>query len=136
MYAFIAIPILCWLCVLLARPRRPRAGDEAGELAYVRALGRRQWLAFAAIALTVAALVAVGVLSRGVGNRETEPVSMAESRLTTPDARLPTPQAAPPYCVGPANGPPICFRVERDGTWTRMELRDGQWVPAASVMRP
>jgi hypothetical protein len=127
MLALIAVPIVCWLCILLVWPRRPRAGDEVNELAYIRALRRRQWLAFLATALTVVTLVAIVTTTR-----IDSPAESAPAPMETPAA----PQATPAYCVGPANSPPTCYRVESDGTWTRMEFRDGQWVPAAVMTKP
>lgn len=55
MLTCIAIPLTCWLCAMLAIPRKPIYGDEVAELVY-RSLGRRQQLLVdLAAAVTLAA---------------------------------------------------------------------------------
>src|SRR5436305_781925 len=49
MLALATIPVTCWLCTLIATPRRPRLGDEVAELVYSRLLGRQQLLRLFAI---------------------------------------------------------------------------------------
>lgn len=49
--------LLCWLVVLVARPRRPTASDEVQELVYARLCGRQQMLALLAFVATVLALL-------------------------------------------------------------------------------
>jgi predicted MFS family arabinose efflux permease len=53
MLALIAIPITCWLCALLAIPRRPCPHHEMQEFTYRRLVGRQQLLVGCAIAATV-----------------------------------------------------------------------------------
>jgi len=54
------IPLTCWLCALLAIPRKPLPGDEVQELVY------RRLVALAVVATLVAccsALLAVSALA-------------------------------------------------------------------------
>jgi hypothetical protein len=44
MWNLIAIPFTCWLCALVAHPRKPRLGNEVQELVYIRLVGRQQRL--------------------------------------------------------------------------------------------
>lgn len=57
MLAYVAIPITCWLCALVAIPRKPRVGNEIAELVYVRLLGRQQRLLLLAAAVTAITLL-------------------------------------------------------------------------------
>lgn len=41
MWTLIALPVTCWVCTLLATPRRPHLGNEVEELVYARLLGRQ-----------------------------------------------------------------------------------------------
>jgi hypothetical protein len=60
MHLLLLIPLTCWLCALVAIPRRPMPGDEAQELAYRRLVGRYHWLLLGAAAMTVALALALG----------------------------------------------------------------------------
>ncbi len=51
--------LLCWLIVLVARPRRPTAGDEVQGLVYARLCGRQQMLALLAFVVTALAFLFV-----------------------------------------------------------------------------
>ncbi|MDQ6748939.1 MAG: hypothetical protein M3010_12650 [Candidatus Dormibacteraeota bacterium] len=44
MATLIAVPLTCWLCVLIALPRRPLPGCEVQDLVYTWLLGRQRWL--------------------------------------------------------------------------------------------
>ncbi len=58
MLALIAIPITCWLCALLAIPRRPCPHHEMQEFAYCRLVGRQHLLvSYAVVATVVVAFV-------------------------------------------------------------------------------
>jgi hypothetical protein len=51
------VALTCWMCTLLATPRRPLAGNEVAELVYVRLLGRQQRLVLLACAATAALIL-------------------------------------------------------------------------------
>jgi hypothetical protein len=55
MHALLIVTLTCWLCTIVAIPRKPQVGDEAAELVYRRLLGRQQ-------RLTLLACVATGAL--------------------------------------------------------------------------
>ncbi len=58
MTGFVATAALtCWLCSLIAAPRKPRLGNEAAELVYARLLGRQQVLMCCATVVTAMALL-------------------------------------------------------------------------------
>ena len=61
MFAYTAIPLTCWLCALLALPRRPRPGNEIAELVYARLLGRQQRLLLLAVVVTAMTFLAIVV---------------------------------------------------------------------------
>jgi hypothetical protein len=53
----IAVPLTCWLCVLLAIPRHPLPDDEVAQLVYRRLVGRHQLLVVIAVAISLAVCV-------------------------------------------------------------------------------
>jgi len=55
MFTVATIPMICWLCALLAIPRRPLPGNEVAELTYRRLVGRHHLLVALAIAVTLLA---------------------------------------------------------------------------------
>lgn len=60
MTIYAVIPLTCWLCALLAIPRRPMPDHEEQELAYRRLVARHQiMLALAAVTTLVFVLVLV-----------------------------------------------------------------------------
>src|ERR1700730_10940044 len=67
MWTLIAVPLTCWLCVLLAFPRKPRVGNEVEGLVYARLLGRQQRLLLLALLVTALTfLIGVATLPRRV----------------------------------------------------------------------
>jgi hypothetical protein len=68
MVTFAIIPVTCWLCALIATPRKPRFAGEEQELVYLRLLGRQQRLTLLALLATALALLGLLiVVSRQVG---------------------------------------------------------------------
>jgi hypothetical protein len=59
MSPFLAVPLTCWLCVLVAIPRAPRRDDEVQQLAYRRLVGRHHLLRICAIVMTAAVAFAL-----------------------------------------------------------------------------
>jgi len=55
--AYIAIPLSCWVCALVAIPRRPQRGNEVEEFVYARLLGRSQRVALLALVVTAVAFL-------------------------------------------------------------------------------
>src|SRR5690242_12795065 len=51
--ALALIPLTCWLCALVAIPRRPLPGNEVQELVYARLLGRQQRLVLLALVVSL-----------------------------------------------------------------------------------
>src|SRR5262245_62159245 len=56
-YILIATALTCWVCTLVAAPRRPLPGNEVEELVYARLLGRQQRLLLLTLVITGIALV-------------------------------------------------------------------------------
>jgi hypothetical protein len=57
----LAVPLACWLCALVALPRRPLPGDEAQELAYRRLIGRHHLLLACAMTTTIGLALALAL---------------------------------------------------------------------------
>lgn len=116
MAMFAAIPLTCWLCVLIAMPRKPLPGNEIEELVYSRLLGRHHHLRLLALIVTLFMLLGL--------------VISLPSRV---DPTLRTRRV----CTDPPSGSPTCYRPQSDGTWAQEELeRDGTWHVVAIVSRP
>jgi hypothetical protein len=64
MVTLTAVALTCWLCALLAMPRKPRLNDEVQELVYARLLGRQQVLMLVALVATAGAVFALVALAR------------------------------------------------------------------------
>jgi hypothetical protein len=64
MVTLAAVALTCWLCALLAMPRKPLPNDEIQELVYARLLGRQQTLMLLALVATAGALFALVVVAR------------------------------------------------------------------------
>lgn len=117
MTTLVSVPLVCWLCALVARPRKPLPGNQVQELVYSRLLGRHQWLMLLAIVLTAAAfLVFVLTLSRGAD-------------LTLRAVRDPQ-----RVCLHGSASLPTCFQSQPDGTWAEETLQqDGAWLVVATM---
>jgi hypothetical protein len=55
MHLLALISLTCWLCALIATPRKPLPGDEVQELVYRRLVGRHHMLVALAAAATFVA---------------------------------------------------------------------------------
>jgi hypothetical protein len=114
------IPV-CWVCALLATPRKPRLGNEVEELVYTRLLGRQQRLVLLACVVTIMTLlVLVLALPRRID--------------PTLDAARHPPQMCQhdPYGVA-AN----CYTRQPDGTWVEKAVQnDGTWRWVGVVAAP
>jgi hypothetical protein len=56
MMTYLAVPLVCWLCALLALPRTTHIAQSVEERAYARLLGGHRRLFLVALAATVIAL--------------------------------------------------------------------------------
>jgi hypothetical protein len=114
-----AIALTCWLCVLLAIPRKPLPGNDIAELVYRRLLGCQQRLLLLALIATAIALVgAVAALPERV------------------DPNLQSLRGARASCTYPLIGGPICPVLEPGGVWAQAQGQaDGSWrvLPARTV---
>lgn len=121
MFPYAAIPLTCWLCTLLATPRKPLYGNEVAELVYTRLLGRQQVLRLLAIVAT-AAVVLMMILT-------------LPSRA---DSLSGTHQSVHVSCMRPAGASfPTCYRRQADGMWAQETLQDdGTWTLIATVPAP
>jgi hypothetical protein len=121
MSAWIATVLICWCCVLLATPRKPRVGNEVEELVYARLLGRQQRLVLLACVVTIATfLVLVLALPRSI------------------DPTLDAARHPPQVCQhDPYGRAAICYMRQPDGTWVEKAVQDdGTWRQVGVVAAP
>jgi hypothetical protein len=101
-----AISLTCWLCTLLAAPRKPRRGNEIEELVYSRLLGRQQMLRLLAFVVTAGMLFALIFAAR-------------------PDRVDPDMQRVRPVCQDFPNGNAVCNIMQQDGQLTKVVYSRG-----------
>jgi hypothetical protein len=119
-HTFIAIPLTCWVCTLVAAPRRPLPGNEVEELVYARLLGRQQRLLLLTLVITGIALVSA---------LATVPQHIDPDLHALRDARG--------TCTYPSSGGPICPVLQPGGAWTQtQEQPDGSWRDVPTVTGP
>jgi hypothetical protein len=118
LWTLVAIPVTCWLCVLLAVPRRPGLGNEVEELVYTRLLGRQQRLVLVATLATVVTLLAAVLALPRDGDG-----ALAAQR--------------PVACGVLVAGLTTCAVKDAEGSWALLERgTDGTWRRVGSVPVP
>lgn len=116
MVTLAAVALTCWLCSLIALPRKPLPNNEVQELVYGRLLGRQHFLMLLALVATVAAFLTLVTLARP-SHRDLEFAMERQS-----DAA----------CVQQPYDPSICA-IAQPGTRIVQEARsDGTWIVVAT----
>ncbi len=119
MLTIAAVPITCWLCALVAMPRRPLPGNEVQEFVYARILGRQRQLALFALIVTLGAFLVL-VLSLPPRIEPALRAARAPHRI----------------CFYPPLGFPTCYELQQGGTWMHEEMVDGSWFVVETVSSP
>jgi hypothetical protein len=122
MLALATIPLTCWVCAWLARPHKPRYGDEVQELVYGRLLGRQGRLTLLALILTAGMLLGLAITlpQRIDGTFQSVRGAHAECAAEMTDATTAR-----------------CFELEAGGIWVEKEYqRDIGWHDIAPVSAP
>lgn len=120
MYLVAAIPLTCWLCALVAMPRKPQWGNEVEELVYSRLLGRQQRLVMLAFGLTVAAIL-------------TFVLALPGRAATDPDRQ----SAVRQMCTDRPANVPTCYTRQPGGGWLVEQWHaDGSVTEEGIVPRP
>ena len=124
------VPLTCWLCTLLAIPRRPLPGNEVQELVYRRLLGRQQRLALLALVASAVAFSAFIIRMPGIASAE---IATAQ-------------EPSQVVCDNSATGQGVCWVAGRNGMWAVMrQPADGPIVvedyapgapPTSSATKP
>lgn len=123
MQALIAVTLTCWLCALIAQPRRPLHGGEVAELVYARLLGRQQRIALLASVVTLALTFAL--LVAHTPHPLSPPSDLhARDRMVSTDR-----EAILPTCDGDT-----CYELQPGGAWLVVRKQgDGTWRGMATV---
>ncbi len=131
MFAYAAIPLTCWICALLATPRKPRIGNEVEELVYSRLLGRRELLAL--LAFFVTAITLLVIVTRLPQRLDPDLNTVRQAHAACVEAR----QVASSTADGGATVLPHCLALQPGGTWVeQMERADGSWLVVATLASP
>ena len=64
MVTLAAVALTCWLCSLIALPRKPLPNNEVQELVYARLLGRQHLLMLLALVVTAGAVLMLVAVAR------------------------------------------------------------------------
>ncbi len=133
MVALATIPLTCWLCAWLARPRKPLRGNEVQELVYGRLLGRQQCLIVLALLLTGGMLLCmIGTLPQRADNT-LQAVRGAHAECVAQMGRDETDSGRDET----ASATVQCYELEAGGGWVEKEYRRGSgWRTIASVTVP
>jgi hypothetical protein len=100
MFLLAAIPLTCWVCTLVATPRRPRYGNEVEELVYSRLLGRQHLLRLLAIIVTAMTCFTFAL---------TLPSQIAPARGVF--------QVGQQHCTHAPGRSLVCYNLQADGRW-------------------
>jgi hypothetical protein len=137
MSPFVIAAFTCWVCVLIARPRKPVLGNEVEEFVYARLLGRHHLLVGFAAAVTVASgLLFALALPRQVEQHPTGTPDIAPAPAAIIPANADLERLRGDHCVHPPSRPFTCYELQAGGMWMKKELRDGQWVAIGTVVAP
>ncbi len=131
MFAYAAIPLTCWICALLAAPRKPRIGNEVEELIYSRLLGRQELLAL--LALFVTAITFLVVVTHLPQQLDPDLNTVRQAREACIEAQHAALDAAD-YGVDIRAR---CYALQPGGMWAeRVERADGSWLLVATLTGP
>ena len=112
MITLTAVALTCWLCALLATPRKPLPNNEVQELVYARLLGRQQTLMLLALVVTAGVLLALVAVARP--NR----VNLDFHAVRHPNAPCVQGTYDPGFCATPQAGTRVIREVQDDGRTT------------------
>lgn len=131
MLAYAAIPLTCWLCALLAAPRKPLPGNAMQELIYSRLLGRQEGLHVLAILVTAVALI-VAVLSLPQ-RPDTDLYTIRQARAACIEAQHAASDAADYGVIIRVR----CYALQPGGEWAEgLEKSDGSWLIVGTLPSP
>lgn len=120
MVTLTAVALTCWLCSLIALPRKPLPNNEVQELVYARLLGRQHLLMLLALVATAGALLTLIALAR-------------PSRI---DSDFSAARRLNPPCVQSAYDPTACA-TPQPGTRVIRDMQDnGKSAVVATVPVP
>ncbi len=132
MFAYAAIPLTCWLCALLAIPRKPRFGNEVEELVYSRLLGRRELLAL--LALFVTAITLLVMVTRLPQRLDPDLTTVRQAREACGAARNTAASDAADYHFDVRFR---CYVLQPGGAWAEQLMQDdGSWLLVATLAGP
>ena len=131
MFALAVAAMICWIVVLIARPRTPLPGNEVQELVYSRLLGRQQVLMLFALLVTGMALL---VFIVGLPQRmDPDLRAVRRTQAACLDARHKASDALDYGITSAAH----CYELQPGGTWVqKVERPDGSWLVVGTVLAP
>ncbi len=111
MITLIAVALTCWVCSLIALPRKPLLNNEVQELVYARLLGRQHTLMLLALIVTAGALLTLVAIARPSHSDPTF------NTVRHPTAACVQGSYDPASCATPQPGTRVVRELEDDGKW-------------------
>lgn len=121
MITLAAVALTCWVCSLIALPRKPLPNNEVQELVYARLLGRQHRAVLLAIVVTALGFFALVL-----------------SMPSRPAAHPPGAPSRRQICFDGAGNLPTCYTPQPGGAWLQEDLQaSGTWrVAGVSFSAP
>jgi hypothetical protein len=133
MLAYMAVPLTCWVCALVARPRRPHIGNEVEDFIYARLLGQQQRLTLLALLLTGGMLLCMILTLPRRTDSTLQAVRGAHAECVARLGKDEDGSARDETGVATVQ----CYELEAGGGWVEKEYRRGSgWRTIASVTAP
>lgn len=131
MTALAVAAMICWVMVLVARPRKPLPGNEVQELVYSRLLGRQQMLML--LALFVTAVVLLLIVVTLPQRLDPDLRTVRQAREACVEAQHAASEAEDRGGVTQAH----CYALQPGGTWAEeAEESNGTWLLVATLASP
>lgn len=111
MVTLAAVALTCWVCSLIALPRKPLPNNEVQELVYTRLLGRQHVLMLLALIVTAGALLALVAIA---GPSHSDPDF---NTVRHPNGACLPSAYDPTACVAPQPGTRVVRELQDDGKW-------------------
>ncbi len=129
MLVFVVAALTCWLCALLARPRRPLPHSPLDELLCDRLRANQRRAVVLACSVSCVALLA-WILARPAAI-DADAAVLRDARVSTGSAPIPDTRDTR-GCFATWLVTPVCWREQPDGSWlVEGQLDDGTWVNGA-----
>lgn len=133
MVALATIPLTCWICAWIARPRTLRLDNEVAAFVYTRLLGRHQRLTLLALVLTGGMLLTLILSLPERIDSNLQSVRGAHAQCVAQMGRDESNSGRDMAAAATAR----CFELQAGGVWVEEKYQRGiGWQTIAAVAAP